>query len=191
MVTLIRAAALRGFDSLVAELGGDAAGYLRRTGIDLAAVSDDDALLPTDQFASCLTLAAGELGHPELPLLLSQRQDLGVLGPLAVALESAPSVGEALACADRFLFMHASAATVSVAPDPRGEAGVLAIRLGPDALPLGLELGLGLLHRLLLLFCSDVQFCAEGAESRGYGLRGAHLPGPPIAAESIYREVFR
>ena len=179
MPTLIRAAALRGFDTLVAELGGDPGDYLRRAGLDPAVLGDDDALLPGEKFAACLALAGGELGRPELPLLLTQRQDMGVLGPLAVCLESAPTIGEAVRSGDRFLVMHASEASVQVLPDPRGEPGVIAIALGRAAEPLGIDLGLGLIHRLLLL-----------VRGGPYGLRGVHLPGAPLAAESVYREIF-
>lgn len=179
MTALIRAAALRGFEPLVADLGGDADGYLRRAGLDASVLRDDEALLPVERFAAALALAGGELGCPEIALRLAQRQDMEVLGPLAVVLESSPTVGEALHSAERFLFVHSSAAGVRLRPDPRGEPGVLAVELTPSDLPLGLELGLGLLHRIASLITGG-----------DYGLRGVHLPGPPAAPEAVYAEVF-
>ncbi|GAB96875.1 putative AraC family transcriptional regulator [Kineosphaera limosa NBRC 100340] len=176
---MIRAAALRGFAPLVTELGGEPAEYLQRAGLDPAVLGDDEALVPVERFAAALALAGAELDCPHLGLLLSQRQDLEVLGPLAVVLESAPTMGEALHSAERFLFVHSSTAGVQLLPDPRGEPGVIAVELTPADMPLGLELGLGLLHRIAGMFTGG-----------DYGLRGVHLPGPPVATESVYAQVF-
>ncbi len=179
MTEYIRAAALRGFGPLVGELGGDATGYLQRAGLDAALLTQDDTLVPMDRFAAALSLAGAELGRPDLPLRLSQRQDLQVLGPLAVGLENAPTVRAALQCAQRFLFVHSSLVAVCAGPDPRGEPGVVAIAMTPTDVALGLDLGLGLLHRSLTLICGG-----------DYGLRGVHLPGAPLAPEDVYTEVF-
>ncbi len=179
MASYVRAAALRGFDDLVRDLGGDPEDLLHRAQIDPAVLGDDDALLSTGRFGACLRLAATDVGRPDLGLLLAGRQDIGVVGPLAVCVESAPTIGEALACADRYLFVHASGASLRQAADPRGEAGVVAIDFVPADPTVGVEMGLGLIHRVATMVCGG-----------DYGLRGVHLPGPPVTAEAVYQDFF-
>lgn len=180
MSVLIRAAALSGFDTLVAELGGDPSDMLSRSGLDPRALYERDALVPVDAVGACLELAARELGRPDLGLLLAGRQDVGILGPLSIGLESAPTVGAALACAERFLFIHSPTVSLRTAPDPRGEAGTVAVRYAPAGPPVGVDLGLGLAHRVLV--------AVTGRDD--YGLRSVHLPDAPAADEAAYLAFF-
>ncbi len=183
MGSLVRAAALRGLPELVDRLGGDSHTLLARHHVPPAAVDTDDALIPAATAGRVLESAAARLQCPDLGLRLAEQQDTGVLGPLAVAIENSPTLGSALECASRFLFVHSPALRVAQIPDPEGRPAVVGLYYGsaePQPLPPQVvDLGLGLFHRIIVLL-----------HGGGYGLRTVHLPHPPIAPVSRYVEFF-
>ena len=183
MTPLVRAAGLRGLALLLDELGADGAALLSRYRIDPDAPDSDDALIPAGAAARVLETAARLTGRPDLGLLLAERQDISILGPLAVAIESSPTVGAAIACASRFLYIHSPALSVVQVPDPSRAAGVVGLRYGasiPGAppQPQAVELGVGLIHRIL----SQVQ--------GDYGLRSVHFPHAMLAPAARYTAFF-
>lgn len=184
MGPMIRAASLRGFAPLVRELGGDPDGLAARFGISAEDLASDDGMLPITEHDLMLDAAAAELGCPDLGLRLAECQDLTVLGPLALAIESSSTVAEALQCASRFMFVHSPALSVGVAPDPMGARGVVALTYRKDLLespysPQATELGLGLFHHV-------AQHLLEGTE----GLRSVELPHQPLSPVSRYTGFF-
>jgi AraC-like DNA-binding protein len=183
MGSMVRAAGLRGLTGLIDELGGDGAAMLARFGIDARALDTDDAVIRSLDAGRALETAAAELGAPDLGLRLAARQDVAVLGPLAIAIENSATLGEALDCATRFLFVHSPALTVAQIPDPAGRPGVVGLRYGSTELdPLPPQIcdnGLGLLHRIILLLGGG-----------RYGLRSVHLTHRPLAPVGRYTEFF-
>lgn len=185
MGSMLRAATLRGFAALVDRLGGDGESLLARFRIASAAIGDDDAVVPVTAVSRALETAASTLHCPDFGLRLAQQQDLSVLGPLAVAIENSPTMGEAMACASRFLFVHNPTLTISEESDPEGQPGVTALfyRSTDPNMYLtaqAVDLGLGLFHRTITLL-----------HGGGYGLRAAHLPHPPLVPVTRYTEFFR
>jgi AraC-like DNA-binding protein len=186
---LVRAAPLRGLPALVDELGGDGPALLARFGVPPDAPDSADAMVPAGTLARVLETAAAELGRPDLGLLLADRQDTGVLGPLAVALENSATFGDALEVASRFLFVASPVLRVARIPDPEGRPGVVGLLYAAAALhgdaasaadsPQAVDLGLGLFHRIIALL-----------HGGPYGLRSVHLPHPPLAPVSTYVEHF-
>jgi AraC-like DNA-binding protein len=183
MGSMVRAAGLRGLPSLIDELGGSGSALLSRFGVVAPALETDDAVLPTLDAARILQTAAAELDCPDLGLRMAARQDIAVLGPLAIAIQNSATLGEALDCATRFLFVHSPALTVTAVPDPSGRPGVVGLRYGStemDPLPPQVaDSGLGLLHRIIMLLGGG-----------RYGLRSVHLPHPPLAPVARYTEFF-
>jgi AraC-like DNA-binding protein len=184
MGPMIRAASLRGFAPLVRELGGDPDGLAARFGISAEALASDDAMLPITQHDLMLDAAADELGCPDLGLRLAEAQDLTVLGPLALAIESSPTVADALRCASRFMFVHSPALRVGVEPDPMGARGVVALTYRKDLLespysPQAIELGMGLFHHVARQLLDGVE-----------GLRSVELPHQPLSPVSRYTAFF-
>lgn len=191
MGSMIRAAALRGLEPLVDALGGDGAALLARFRVPRDAVDADDptigpmidTVIGARTAGRLLETAAAELACPDLGLRLAEQQDVGVLGPLAVAIEHSPTMGDALDCASRFLFVHSPALSVAQVADPEGHRGVVGLRYGStefDPLPpQSVDLGLGLLHRIVLLL-----------HAGPYGLRSVHLPHPALAPVARYSEFF-
>lgn len=181
---MIRTASLRGFVPLVDELGGDADALLARFGIPLQALEFDDGLISITAHDRMLDAAAAQLGCPDLGLRLAERQDLGVLGPLAVAIESSSTVAEALQSASRFMFVHSPALSVGVRPDPRGRRGVVALTYRKDLResfysPQAMELGLGLFHQVAALLVGGIM-----------GLRSVEIPHRPLSPVQRYLDFF-
>ncbi|MFP5021709.1 AraC family transcriptional regulator [Pseudonocardia phyllosphaerae] len=195
--SLTRAAALRGLPQLVEELGGDGVGLLTRFRVPLAAVDGTssggpgwgtgdagggpDALVPTRAVARILETGAAELGCPDLGLRLAERQGPEILGPLSVAVQNSSTLGDALDCASRYLYVHSPALHIGAVADPEHVPGVTALEYGSsDPLPPQVaDLGVGVMHRIVLLL-------SGGA----YGLRSVHLPHPDLAGAARYRDFF-
>lgn len=179
----IRASILRGLPALITDLGGDGEGYLASYGIDERLPGQHDAFVSLHVVEKLIEDAAQRLGVPDLGLQMAARQDTHILGPLAIAMENSRTVGDALDCASRFLFVMSPALSHEVIADPMGNPGVLAIRYASSTgaiSPQSIDYGIGLVHRVVTLVSGG------GA----YGLRSVRLPHPALAAEELYRHHF-
>ena len=119
---------------LIDALGGSGRDLLARFGIADGVTDSDDELIRSYDAVRALQAAATELDCPDLGLRLAGQQDIAVLGPLAIAIENSPTLGDALDCATRFLFVHSPALTVAQVPDPSGRPGVVGLRYGSTEL---------------------------------------------------------
>jgi AraC-like DNA-binding protein len=90
----IRAAAIRGIDRLIDDLGGDGAALLAGFGVSPADLESDHGLLPTVTAGRILRRATKALNCPDLGLRLAAYQDMSMLGPLALAVGNCDTVGE-------------------------------------------------------------------------------------------------
>ncbi|WP_216902047.1 AraC family transcriptional regulator [Nocardia alni] len=182
-MSVIRSAGLRGFRATVAELGGNAEEFAAQAGLPIAALDADDLLVSDRAMATTLEIAAERLQCPDLGLRIATRQDLGMLGPLALAIRNASTLADALECTSRYLFVHARALSLTLEPDPYGDRSVTALHYGvTEGQPItiqGTDLGLAFLHRTLLRL-------TDGP----YGLRSVELPYRPLAARDIYEQFF-
>ncbi len=182
-MSVIRSAGLRGFRATVAELGGNAEDFATACGLPLAALDTDDLLIPDQALAAALELAAHQLNCPDLGLRISMRQDLDMLGPLALAIRNSPSLAHVLECSARYLFLHARSLTLTSEPDPYDDPRIIALRYGarPGLPPpiQGIDLGLAFVHRTIQRLCDE-----------RYGLRSVELPYVPDAPITRYEEFF-
>lgn len=179
----IRASILRGLPALVSELGGGGQDFLAAYGLRAETAGEGEAFVSLRLVERILDDAAHQLQVFDFGLRMAAQQDLHVLGPLAIAMESAPTIGAALECANRFLFVLSPALSHAVIPDPLGNAGVLGIRFtrsGVESFPQGIDYGVGIVHRVVKLL--------NGGTS--YGLRSVQLPHARLAPEAVYREYF-
>ncbi|MFC4459368.1 AraC family transcriptional regulator ligand-binding domain-containing protein [Pseudonocardia nematodicida] len=181
MGSVLRAAALRGLPELVADLGGDAAELFARATVPLGALDNDEALIDGRAAARLLSAVAADLACPDLGLRLSTRQDIGVLGPLSIAVQNSATFGDGLDIAVRFLFAHSSGSSVAQVPD--AEAGVTALRYANREIdplpPQVVDYALSLFHRVLVRLSGG-----------SYGLRSVHLPHPPLTSVDVYTDHF-
>ncbi|MFE3379949.1 AraC family transcriptional regulator [Streptomyces anulatus] len=184
MGAVIRGTSLRGFASLVEELGGDPGSFLQRFAIPPEALASDEGLVQITSHDLMLDAAARDLHCPDFGLRLALRQDLSILGRLALAIQASSTVAEALECASRFMFVHSPALSVAVEPDPRGCRDVVALTYRKDLRespysPQAMELGLGLFHQTAVALVGGLT-----------GLRSVELPHGPLSPVSRYTEFF-
>jgi AraC-like DNA-binding protein len=178
----IRSAGLRGLRAVVAELGGDAETYARMAGLPVEALDSDDVLVEDVALAALLELAAADRRCADLGLRVAARQDLTMLGSLALAIQHSPTVGDALECTTKYLFVHGRSLSLTLGPDPGGRADGAALYYRPctTAGPVqGTDLALGFIHRAM-------RYLHQG----DYGLYGVALPYAPAAPPERYQEFF-
>ena len=179
----IRASILRGLPALIDEVGGSGDDFVAAYGIDPGQTAQHDGYVSVRLVERILEDAAGRLGVPDLGLRMASHQDPHVLGPLAIAMENSRTIGDAMECANRFLFVLSPALSQEVIPDPLNNPGVIGVRYSSTtgtASPQAIDYGLGMEHRILTL--------VNGGGP--YGLRSVQLPHPPLAPEATYRDHF-
>jgi len=115
MTALVRASSLYGYEALAAELGLDGRAALRRFGLAARSVEDPTALVSYAAVVAMFEFSARELACPDFGLQLARRQGLGILGPVLALIRHAPTIGEALQLASRYLFVHSPSARLGVA----------------------------------------------------------------------------
>ncbi|WP_422391301.1 AraC family transcriptional regulator [Arthrobacter sp. N1] len=182
MGSVIRSAGMRGFRDVVEQFGGDAEALAAQFGVPLDALDGDDVLVSDVAMARLLEGAARALPCPDLGLRISAYQDIGILGPLAVAVQNSPTVGAALECASQFLFLHSPVLRFTLVADPEGRPGDVGLCYGSsEGTPprQATDAILAFSHRM-------VRFLLDGP----YGLHSVHLSHLPRAPASRYTEFF-
>jgi AraC-like DNA-binding protein len=178
----VRVSGLRGFSSLAEELGGDPAQLSRECGIDPQILGDEDALIPYRQVIHLTEHCATELDAPDFGLRLAATQDIGILGPLAVAIQNSATVEEAISCAARHLFLQSPALQLEL--DEQGDQTRLRLHIRLSNMPhQGMrqaeDLAIGIHHRILSMLAED-----------DYELLRVELPHEPLCSPSVYENYF-
>jgi Arabinose-binding domain of AraC transcription regulator, N-term len=158
MTAMVRAQSLRGYRELVKDLGGNSTRLIRKAGIEPAALGQLTAFISFESLIDLLELSAADLDCADFGLRLSERQDIGILGVLSVAMRYSATVGEAMRCASRYLHVYneAIAFTINTQERPRQarlEFGVLAThdpRWAQTA-----EHGIGLAFRIMTMLSEE------------------------------------
>ena len=182
MTALVRASGLSGYSSLVESLGGNPQQLSKDCGIDLQLTHFEDALMPYRQIIHLMEHSATELGFADLGLRLAAVQDVGILGPLAVAIQNAPTLERAVRCAANFIFLQSSALRLDF--DKQGRQTRLAIRIHLNNMPhSGMrqaeDLAIGLVHHLMRIATGD-----------DYALLKVELPHDPLCSAAVYEKYF-
>lgn len=184
MNPLIRAGALQGFETLLRELGAEPRKLLRRHGINPATLNDPEELIPLVATAHVLEESAKLTGCPDFGLRLAARQDVDMLGLLAIVIQHAPTTAQAVADASRYLFLHSAAYAFALNEESP---------MYKDCFSLSFEIRLpGLVHqRQIIDGCLGLTYRLCRLLGReGFRLRGVSLPHTPVAAEGVYRRYF-
>ena len=182
MAAMVQAQSLRGYRELVTDLGGNPTRLLRRSGIEPVALDQLSAFISFESLIDVLDRSAADLGCGDFGLRLAERQDIGVLGTLAVAMRYSTTVGEAMACASKYLHVYNAAIAFTITTGGRrGQARLVfkilmgqATRWAQTA-----EHGIGLAGRIMTLL----------SEGRCH-LQQVWFPHPAVAAEETYRSRF-
>jgi AraC-like DNA-binding protein len=182
-MTLVRASGLSGYRELVRELGGDPAELLAPYRIVEETLDDPRAFISYPSLIRLLERTAAELSCPDFGLRLSTRQDLGILGPLGVAVRNCENLGEAMQTASRYMFVHSPAISFTPQPSEHADRVRLVFRILLDRVGRAAqvtELSVGLAARTVTLLANDPRALA--------GVRFTHQPVAPL---SVYEEHFQ
>ena len=184
MADTVQAQSLRGYRELVGDLGGNPNRLLRKAGIDPSALNQLTAFIPFESLAELLESSAHELACPDFGLRLAERQDIGILDTLAVAMRYSATIGEALRCVSKYLNVYntAFAFSISISTGQCPSHARLEFRLIPGH-NLGwaqtAEHGVGLTWRIMTLL-------SEGRAR----LHRVWFPHPAVATLAMYRARF-
>jgi AraC-like DNA-binding protein len=182
MTALVQAQSLRGYHELVKDLGGNPARLLRAAGIDPAALNQLTAFISFESQIDLLERSADQLDCQDFGLRLAERQDIGILDTLAVAMRYSTTVGAAADCAAHYLRVHNGAiAFTIVTGEPRGQA-LLEFDVLVEHAPRWAqtaEHGIGLSARIMTLL----------SEGRCH-LHEVWFPHPPVSSLAVYRSRF-
>lgn len=130
MTVLVRAATLRGYDTMAQALGVNPVKIMQRVRLTPQQLSDDDNLIPFVSVINLLEQTAHDSGCRDLGLRLAQSQGIELLGQIAVILQHAATLGEALQLATRYIFVH----------NPSMHLAVVALPDSPDLVDMTLVL---------------------------------------------------
>jgi len=184
MTATVRAGGLHGYTALMQELGADPVAMLRRFRIAPESLADDDALISLHAVIQLIESSAAATRCADFGLRMSRHQDISVLGPLAIAMQNAPTVGRAMEYASRYLFVHSPGFSITLhdhSPLAKKSAEVrFEIRL--DRVPSQrqtMDLCVADIHHMIQLLAAD-----------RYVLHAVTLPHEPVAPPALYRRFF-
>jgi AraC-like DNA-binding protein len=106
------------FEELVRECGGRAAPLLRACQLQPKVALRPESGIPIVQFNALLELTARKLNVPDFGLRLAQLQDIEVIGPGALAMRHAATVGEAIESSNRLARYHNPVAETQIVDAP-------------------------------------------------------------------------
>lgn len=182
MTATVRVSGLRGYAGLVTELGGDPQQLSRDCGIDPEILIHEDALIPYRQVIHLTEHCATELDVPDFGLRLAGTQDIGILGPLAVAIQNSSTVEEAIHCAAGHLFLQSPALRLELEEQDDKTLLRLHIRLSNmthHGMRQAEDLAIALVHRILSMLTGDQ-----------YELLKVELPHEPLCSPRVYEKYF-
>lgn len=181
---MVRASGLRGYEALMRKLGADPIPMLRRYRIAPETLQDDEALVPLRSAVHLFEASASATQCPDFGLRLADEQDISVLGPVAIAMQNAPTVASAIDTISRYLFVHSPGMSLTVHPRST---------LARNAVELRFELqvsGQTSMRQTMDVCLADVHRMVELLAGNRSGLLAVALPHTPLAPLSVYRRFF-
>jgi AraC-like DNA-binding protein len=179
MAAMVRVQAVRGYRELVAELGGDPVLLLRAAKIKSTAFDQPASLISFGVITQLLERSARDLACPDFGLRLAERQDIGILGPLAVAMRYSATVGEAMRIASKYIHVYNAAISFSVRADHSDDEALFAFEVlsehGPHCAQM-VEHGVGITCRIVNMLSAG-----QSRQSQVW------LPHPAVASRAAYR----
>ena len=163
-------------------MGGNPTRLLRQGGIDPAALKRLTAFISFEALTDLLERSAADLRCPDFGLRLADRQDIGILGTLAVAMRYSATVGEAMQCVSKYLEVYNAAIAFTIRTgEPRAKARLEFRLLRGHNLRWAqtAEHGIGLTWRIMTLL----------SEERCH-LQQVRFPHAAVATEAMYRARF-
>ena len=131
MADMVQAQSLRGYRELVTDLGGNPTRLLRKANIEPAALNRLTGFISVQSLTDLLERSAADLGCTDFGLRLAERQDIGVLGTLSVAMRYSTTVGGAMGCASKYLHVYNAAIAFTITTGERRGQARLVLRVLP------------------------------------------------------------
>lgn len=179
---VVRGSALLGYRELVTELGADADALLAANRVPLAGVGNHEIFIPHLALINAVEAAATVTRTPDFGRRLALRQGIDILGPLGVAVRTAPTVGDAIRIAATYQAAYAPAIALGIEPSEHEHRYFYSFAFLIDRLPP---------HRQATELALGVMLCGLrviiGAEFRPLEV---HLPHDPTGPEMAYRDFF-
>lgn len=181
-MSVVRGTALSNYPGLVAELGGDPVGLLRKAGVRIQDAGNYDAFISYLAAITAIESAAQATNTPDFGRRLAQRQGIEILGPVGVAARTAATVADALAIFGTYMAAYSPVIALRVAPLGDGRLSFVTLDFlldnpPPHAQTTELSLGVSLrVFRLLM-----------GAD---YIPLKVHLPHDPLTPKADYLQYF-
>ena len=181
---MVRASGVRGYETLMRKLGADPLVMLRRYRISPEALQDDEALLPIRSVVHMFEASASVTQCPDFGLRLAEEQDISVLGPVAIAMQNALTVANAVEIFSRYLFVHSPSMSLSVHPRSHLVRDAVEVRFelqlpGQTSLRQTMDVCLADVHRIIMFLAGNRS-----------GLLAVALPHTPLAPVNVYRRFF-
>jgi AraC-like DNA-binding protein len=177
----IRAAVLTGFAELARKLGHDPVGLLKSAGLDTRVLIEPDMPIGADKVCKVLELAAIETNSEDFGLRLAQMHGIGTLGPIGMLAREQSSVGEAMRTLGDYLYLHNSAAHLTL----RTEGDTLEIVISLNA-PRGIPMRQA--NELMMAATVGVMRSFLGAQWNPLGVCFPHAaPGRREAHRRLFR----
>jgi len=179
MAAMVRAQAVRGYRGLVGELGGDPVRLLRAAKIKSTAFDQPASFISFGAVVELLERSARELACPDFGFCLAERQDIGILGPLAVAMRYSATLGEAMRCASKYIYVYNAAIGFSGPADTGDDQALFTFEIlsehGPHCAQI-IEHGVGITGRILSMLSSGRSHLSR-----------VWLPHPAVGSRASYR----
>ena len=105
-----KASFLQGYCELVRELGADPDSLAPTPGFDMGGLGDPSRVLDYFTYSHLLDAAARATSCPHFGLLLGERHDLSIVGPLGLLAKHCATVGAALGTLSRYHSIHSQGA---------------------------------------------------------------------------------
>lgn len=103
-----------GFAALLAELGGNPERLVASCGLSLGVLEEANNIIPFTLGARLLHLAAKETACPHFGLLLGQRQNMALLGPVGFLMQHSPDVLTAIQNLICYMHLHVQGASAQL-----------------------------------------------------------------------------
>jgi len=117
MTSLIRADALRAFDTAATAVGLDARAELERVGLPPSVLQSPDNFIAYQSFVRLLENAAAASARPDFGLLMAKAQSVNLEGPLTLLMRYASTLAHASQLAQRYTYIFSPEVRSFVIPD--------------------------------------------------------------------------
>lgn len=183
MAQLIRRESLHGFSQLIGELGGDIEQVLQRCKLSSDVLAARSGFLAYHDYILLLEAASEQLQCLDFGIRLAAKQDIDILGPLALAAKQATTLEDALAWVVKYIHFHVAGLQVRLTKVPNSEDVLLTFAIVISPLPKATQT----IELTLALGCQFANFLSNGQ----CHIKAVHLPHHYQQGSWHAKQVFR